>query len=87
MFYIDATFEDLRLIATSTQFGANYNVRLIDNLSGEESMVPLTDEQLQMVLAFNLHADGEPDDYRHFYDVLEPIFLEYKVSANCRPIP
>lgn len=84
MFHIDATFEDLRITATSED-GTIYNTTFVDNLEGLSRTIALPAEQLTMILAFNLHCDGEPEGYEKFYTVLEPIFKDW--SNNLRPIP
>lgn len=84
MFHIDATFEDTRLIATSKD-GHGYDAILTDNLTGAQFTLPLKTAHLAMVLAINLHPDGEPDGFEAMYAELEPLLLDCPLV--CRPIP
>ena len=58
MFHIDATFEDMRLIATSED-GNDYNVILSDALTGKQTMLVVTPAELSYILAVNLNPEGE----------------------------
>jgi hypothetical protein len=84
MFHIDATFEDTRMIARSED-GHTYQVMLSDSDTLNTHGLELTQEQLAMVMAFNLHNDGEPQGYEKFYEVLEPLLVD--CPPECRPIP
>ena len=94
MFHIDATFEDIRIIARqpkpgegngSLPPGMEYFVRFIDMFTGESKQLVLPVSQLDMILQFNLHPDGEPEHYQEFYEILEPIFKDW--PSSLRPIP
>jgi len=88
MFIIDATFEDMRIQATALdegRVGTDWQVTFTDNHKGGSKIEVLTPEQLTMVLAFNLHPEGEPEGFKQMYEVLEPIFKDYPI--NLRPIP
>lgn len=84
MFHINSTFENLRIIATSDK-GGDYQVNLIDNCTGKQYRLNMTAEQLQMVLAFNLSDNGEPDGFADYYKTLEPLLAQ--CPPECRPIP
>ena len=84
MFHIDATFEDMRMIARSDD-GNTYQVLLSDADTTETHELTLTHEQLAMVMAFNLHNDGEPQGHEDSYKVLEPLLVN--CPPECRPIP
>lgn len=84
MFHIDATFEDTRIIARSDD-GNTYQVLLSDADTGEIHEMTLTQEQLAMVMAFNLSNDGTPQGYEEYYKVLEPLLVN--CPPECRPIP
>ena len=70
MFHIDATFEDIRIIATNTTgtIGSTWQVNIVDGLTGQTKQVELTYQQLNMVLAFNLDPNGEPEGFEKFYE-------------------
>lgn len=85
MFHIDATFEDIRIIATS-QEGHEYDVILADGNTGETGeLKALSASHLGMILAFNLNSNGEPEGFEQFYAALEPILAH--LPRELRPIP
>lgn len=85
MFQIDATFEDIRIHASS-ETGHDYRCQFSDNFSGEISEdVTLTALQLSYVLQLNLDPDGTPEGFEKMYESLEPIFKDW--PNNLRPIP
>jgi len=84
MFHIDATFEDIRLVANS-QDGHDYAVLLVDGLSGKSEEITFSASQLGMILAFNLDPRGEPVGFEQFYAELEPLLAH--LPKELRPIP
>ena len=58
MFHIDATFEDIRLIASSEE-GTDYNVVISDALTGKQTTLVLTPAELSYILAVNLNPEGK----------------------------
>lgn len=84
MFHIDSTFEDIRIIATS-QDNCGYEALISDSLSGDSASLHLTAKQLSMIMAFNLHPDGEPLGFESFYAELEPLIAH--LPRALRPIP
>lgn len=84
MFHIDAQFEDQRIIAHSLD-GANYDVEISDNLTGNLREVKLTAKQLSHIMAINFDMDGEPAGVEEMYVTLEPIFKNW--PNHLRPIP
>lgn len=83
MFHIDAQFEDSRIIAHSLD-GANYDVLISDNFTGDQREVMLTPLQLSYIMAINLDNDGEPEGVADMYVELEPIFKDW--PNHLRPI-
>jgi hypothetical protein len=85
MFNLDLTFEDLRILARSNTGIGDYDCTVSDAYSGETRLIQLTPKQLQMIIAFNLDRDGEPEGFEQYYAELEPIFEGW--PTNLRPIP
>ena len=94
MFHIDATFEDLRIIAREPVLdevdvfepvGTEYMVKIIDSLTGNFKEIILPADHLSMILQFNLNVGGEPKNYEEYYKVLEPIFKGW--PKQLRPFP
>jgi len=85
MFHIDATFEDIRIIAQS-QEGHEYDVILADGNTGKQDTLKcLSASHLAMIFAFNLDINGEPEGFEQFYAALEPVLAH--LPRELRPIP
>lgn len=84
MFHVDLTFEDCRILATSTD-GKSYEATFTDSLSGDFRNLTITAKQLGMIFAFNMDNDGQPEGFEKFYEELEPIFAGWPNTV--RPIP
>lgn len=88
MFHIDATFEDIRVIADGIPLstsGINYDCSFMDHVTGATREIRLTDKQLSMIIQINLDNNGEPVGYEAMYEELEPIFKDW--PNELRPIP
>ena len=85
MFHIDATFEDMRLIATSED-GNDYNVILSDALTGKQTTLVVTPAELSYILAVNLNPEGEIFlNVEHAGDSIRGKVA--KLPIELRPIP
>lgn len=84
MFHVDLTFEDCRIVASSSN-GKKYLTTVTDNFTGEQKAVQLTSKQLAMVFAINMDCNGEPEGFEGYYAELEPVFAGW--PNNLRPIP
>lgn len=84
MFQINSQFEDTQIIATSLE-GDTYATVITDKLTHEAMRFNFTAAQLAMIMAFNLHPDGEPDGFEAYYAELEPLLIG--VPVHLRPIP
>jgi len=86
MLHIDATFEDMRIIASSTgQDDGTWAVTIFDSCTGQKAGLIISYQQLTMILAFNLDPNGEPEGFEKFYEELNPLFVGW--PCNLRPIP
>ena len=87
MFHIDATFEDLRLITSKNGNSEGWMLKLADNATGEEWSGVITDQQLDDILAFNLHINGMPitSTIDERYARLDE--LVKRIPEALRPIP
>jgi hypothetical protein len=85
MFLITAIFEDLQFSARSNSGIGKYHCIISDAYTGETKTIELEPKHIQMILAFNLDKNGEPEGFKQYYAELEPIFKDW--PNNLRPIP
>lgn len=87
MFHIDATFEDIRIVASRLQDSGEYSVTFNDNATGRQATRTLTAEQLDYILRCNLAANGEPTTVTtdEIYSKLAELIIS--LSDDLRPIP
>ena len=88
MFHIDATFEDLRMIAGQVpggESGLQYSVEFHDNRTGISRTEVFSASHLGMIFAINLKPDGAPEGVEDMYEELEPLLVGW--PQELRPIP
>ena len=85
MFHIDATFEDMRLIASSKE-GTDYDVVISDAFTGKQTTLVVTPAELSYILAVNLSPEGEVFlNVEHAGDSIRGKVA--KLPQELRPIP
>lgn len=62
MIHVDVTFESTRIIARPEGTSGHWSVEIHDATTGDELVIELTEQELTLIIAYNINYGGEVFD-------------------------